>query len=132
MLTARVEEEDRIRGLKTGADDYVTKPFSPRELMARIEALLAPQPALACRRHACNSVTWNWTRRRTGCAAMASESLHLGPTEFRLLRYFMERPNRVLSRQQILDGVWGLDSGYRRTHGRCAYPPPAQGDQSPR
>ena len=108
MLTARGEEEDRIRGLKTGADDYVTKPFSPRELLARIEALLRrSRPALTGDVLAFADVELDPASHRV---RRSGEALHLGPTEFRLLRYFMERPNRVLSRQQILDGVWGMDS----------------------
>ena len=108
MLTARGEEEDRIRGLKTGADDYVTKPFSPRELMARVEALLRrSSPSLAGEALAFGDIELDPASHRV---RRCGESLHLGPTEFRLLRYFMERPNRVLSRQQILDGVWGMDS----------------------
>jgi len=108
MLTARGEEEDRIRGLKTGADDYVTKPFSTRELMARIEALLRrSQPALAGDTLEFADIELDPASHRV---RRKGEPLHLGPTEFRLLRYFMERPNRVVSRQQILDGVWGMDS----------------------
>ncbi len=108
MLTARGEEEDRIRGLKTGADDYVTKPFSPRELMARIESLLRrARPALAGDVLTVGELELDIASHRV---RRRGEALHLGPTEFRLLRYFMERTNRVVSRQQILDGVWGLDS----------------------
>jgi two-component system phosphate regulon response regulator PhoB len=108
MLTARGEEEDRIRGLKTGADDYVTKPFSPRELMARVEALLRrSRPSLAGDVLVFADLELDPASHRV---RRDGEALHLGPTEFRLLRYFMERPNRVLSRQQILDGVWGMDS----------------------
>lgn len=108
MLTARGEEEDRIRGLKTGADDYVTKPFSPRELMARVEALLrSSRPALAGDVLAFADLELDPTSHRV---RRDGEPLHLGPTEFKMLRYFMERPSRVLSRQQILDGVWGMDS----------------------
>ncbi len=108
MLTARGEEEDRIRGLKTGADDYVTKPFSPRELMARVEALLRrSQPSLTGEMLSFGDIELDPASHRV---RRQGEALHLGPTEFRLLRYFMERPNRVLSRQQILDGVWGMDS----------------------
>ena len=108
MLTARGEEEDRIRGLKTGADDYVTKPFSPRELMARVEALLRrSRPSLAGDVLTFADLELDPASHRV---RRGGETLHLGPTEFRLLRYFMERPNRVLSRQQILDGVWGMDS----------------------
>lgn len=108
MLTARGEEEDRIRGFKTGADDYVTKPFSPRELMARVEALLRrSRPALAGGVLSFADLELDPASHRV---RRGGEPLHLGPTEFKLLRYFMERPNRVLSRQQILDGVWGMDS----------------------
>ncbi|MCW1429566.1 phosphate regulon transcriptional regulator PhoB [Novosphingobium sp. JCM 18896] len=108
MLTARGEEEDRIRGFKTGADDYVTKPFSPRELMARVEALLRrSRPSLAGDVLVFGDLELDFASHRV---RRKGEALHLGPTEFKLLRYFMERPNRVLSRQQILDGVWGMDS----------------------
>jgi two-component system phosphate regulon response regulator PhoB len=108
MLTARGEEEDRIRGLKTGADDYVTKPFSPRELMARVESLLRrARPALTGDTLTVGDLELDITSHRV---RRGGEALHLGPTEFRLLRYFMERTNRVVSRQQILDGVWGQDS----------------------
>ena len=108
MLTARGEEEDLIRGLKTGADDYVTKPFSPRELMARIEALIRrARPSMAGSVLHWGDIELDATSHRV---RRSGEPLHLGPTEFRLLRYFLERPNRVVSRQQILDGVWGMDS----------------------
>ncbi|MCX7863676.1 MAG: phosphate regulon transcriptional regulator PhoB [Novosphingobium sp.] len=108
MLTARGEEEDRIRGLKTGADDSVTKPFSTRELMARIEALLRrSKPSLAGELLRVGSIELDPAAHR---ARRDGAPLHLGPTEFKLLRYFMERPSRVVSRHQILDGVWGLDS----------------------
>jgi two-component system phosphate regulon response regulator PhoB len=107
MLTARGEEEDRIRGLKTGADDYMTKPFSPRELMARVEALLRrSRPATAgdLLRFADLELDPVTHRVRRG-----GTMVHLGPTEFRLLRHFMERPSRVHSRDQLLDAVWGMD-----------------------
>lgn len=108
MLTARGEEEDRVRGLKTGADDYVTKPFSTRELMARVEALLRrSQPSLAGEMLSFGDLELDPASHRVH---RGGEAIHLGPTEFRLLRYFMERPQRVLSRQQILDGVWGMDA----------------------
>lgn len=108
MLTARGEEQDRIRGLKTGADDYVTKPFSPRELMARVEALLRrSRPSLTGSSLSFADIELDPASHRV---RRNGEPLHLGPTEFRLLRYFMERAGRVLSRQQILDGVWGMDS----------------------
>lgn len=108
MLTARGEEEDRIRGLKTGADDYVSKPFSPRELLARIEALLRrSRPSLSGQVLTFGDVELDPATHRV---RRGGEAIHLGPTEFRLLRYFLERPGRVHTRQQLLDGVWGMDS----------------------
>lgn len=108
MLTARGEEEDRIRGLKTGADDYVTKPFSPRELLARAEALLRrSRPALTGTMLVHGDIELDPAAHRV---RRGGEALHLGPTEFRLLRHFMERPGRVHSRAQLLDAVWGQDA----------------------
>ncbi|WP_417596596.1 phosphate regulon transcriptional regulator PhoB [Novosphingobium aquae] len=108
MLTARGEEEDRIRGLKTGADDYVTKPFSPRELLARAEALLRrSRPALTGSLLIHGDIELDPAAHRV---RRGGEALHLGPTEFRLLRHFMERPGRVHSRAQLLDAVWGQDA----------------------
>ncbi len=108
MLTARGEEDDRIRGLKTGADDYVTKPFSPRELMARVEALLRrTRPSLAGETLACCGLELD---AATHLVKRDGKPLHLGPTEFRLLRHFLERPRRVQSRDQLLDAVWGRDT----------------------
>ncbi len=108
MLTARGEEEDRIRGLKTGADDYVTKPFSPRELLARAEALLRrSRPALTGSLLIHGDIELDPAAHRV---RRDGEALHLGPTEFRLLRHFMERPGRVHSRAQLLDAVWGQDA----------------------
>ena len=108
MLTARGEEADRIRGFETGADDYVTKPFSPRELIARIIAVLRRvRPALAGERLAYGDVEMDVAAHkvRRGGASVA-----LGPTEFRLLRHFLEHPGRVFSRERLLDSVWGRDS----------------------
>ena len=107
MLTARGEEGDRIRGLTTGADDYVTKPFSPAELTARIKALL--------RRSSPDRLTDKITvgdielDREAHRVVRSGRELRLGPTEFRLLEFFMRSPGRVLSRNQLLDGVWGRD-----------------------
>ena len=108
MLTARGEESDRVRGLDTGADDYLIKPFSMTELTARIRAVLRRiRPGLADdrvapRRHR------HRPRRPPRAAAPASE-VHLGPTEFRLLDHLMQHPGRVFSREQLLDAVWGSD-----------------------
>lgn len=108
MLTARGEEVDRIRGLETGADDYITKPFSPRELVARVSAVLRRvRPALAEERLSYADLEMDIVRHkvRRGGANVA-----LGPTEFRLLRHFLEHPGRVFSRERLLDSVWGHDS----------------------
>jgi two-component system, OmpR family, phosphate regulon response regulator PhoB len=108
MLTARGEEEDRIRGLKTGADDYVTKPFSPRELMARVEALLRrSRPALGGGQLAFAGLELD---AATHLVKRDGKAIHLGPTEYRLLQHFLERPKRVHSRDQLLDAVWGVES----------------------
>ena len=107
MLTARGEEGDRIRGLTTGADDYVTKPFSPAELTARIKALL--------RRSSPDRLTDKITAgeieldREAHRVTRGGREVRLGPTEFKLLEFFMRAPGRVFSRTQLLDGVWGRD-----------------------
>lgn len=107
MLTARTEESDRIRGLDTGADDYMTKPFSTTELMARIRAVLRRiRPGLADDLLRCGDVEIN---RGSHTVTRGGKELHLGPTEFRLLDYLMQRPGRVFSREQLLDAVWGAD-----------------------
>jgi two-component system, OmpR family, phosphate regulon response regulator PhoB len=108
MLTARETEDDRIRGLETGADDYLTKPFSPRELSARVSAILRRvRPALAGKTLLAGDIALDVDRHR---ATRNGRVLQLGPTEFRLLRHFMEHPGRVFAREQLLDAVWGLDS----------------------
>jgi len=108
MLTARGAEDDRVRGLETGADDYVTKPFSPRELVARVGAIMRRiRPALAGEVLQVGDLTLDATAHR---ATRRGVALSLGPTEFRLLRHFMEHPGRVFSRGQLLDAVWGNDS----------------------
>ena len=107
MLTARGEEGDRIRGLDSGADDYVVKPFSPSELVARVRAVLRrTRPALSEERLVCNDIIMDLATHRVSRRA---KHIHLGPTEFRLLRLFMERPYRVFTREQLLDKVWGRD-----------------------
>ncbi|WP_421981801.1 phosphate regulon transcriptional regulator PhoB [Roseibium sp.] len=107
MLTARGEEAERIRGLSTGADDYVVKPFSVPELMARVRAIL---------RRASPEVVSTMLRsgdieldRETHRVRRNTKEIHLGPTEFRLLEFLMTSPGRVFSREQLLDGVWGHD-----------------------
>jgi two-component system phosphate regulon response regulator PhoB len=107
MLTARGEEGDRIRGLDAGADDYIAKPFSPTELLARIRAVLRRiRPALADEALSYADLHMDLVAHRV---TRNGHALHLGPTEFRLLRHFMEHPGRVFSREQLLDAVWGRD-----------------------
>lgn len=107
MLTARAEEADRIRGLETGADDYVTKPFSPRELVARVRAVLRRlRPALSGRALEYAGIAMDTAAHKV---TRSGQPIQLGPTEFRLLRHFLENPGRVFSREQLLDAVWGRD-----------------------
>ena len=108
MLTARGEETDRIRGLETGADDYVTKPFSPRELLARVGAVMRRvRPALAGDQLSYSDIEMDVAGHRVRRAGVA---VQLGPTEFRLLRHLLENPGRVFSRERLLDAVWPHDS----------------------
>lgn len=108
MLTARGEESERVRGLSVGADDYVVKPFSVPELMARVQALL--------RRAKPERVTSKLSQgaldldRDTHRVFRSGREIHLGPTEFRLLEYLMEKPGRVFSRAQLLDTIWGMSA----------------------
>ncbi len=107
MLTARGEESDRIRGLDTGADDYVVKPFAMSELAARVRAVLRRlRPGLAEDRVRCGDIVIDRVAHRV---RRAGAEVHLGPTEFRLLDHFMQNPGRVFSREQLLDAVWGSD-----------------------
>lgn len=105
MLTARAEEGDRVRGLEVGADDYVVKPFSPAELIARVRAVLRRlRPALSEERLALGDLVLDLASHRV---TRAEQKIDLGPTEFRLLRFLLEHPGRVFSRAQLLDAVWG-------------------------
>ena len=105
MLTARVHEEDKIQGLEAGADDYVTKPFSPKELVARIRAVLRRRaPHLAGEAVEIGTLSLNPATHRV---LADGQPVELGPTEFRLLFFFMTHPERVYSRAQLLDEVWG-------------------------
>ena len=107
MLTARSEEDDRILGLNSGADDYVVKPFSPKELIARVQATLRrSQPGFAEDKLVYADLTMDLDAHKVFRSEMP---IHLGPTEYRLLQVFMHRPTRVFSREQLLDRVWGRD-----------------------
>lgn len=104
MLTARVEEDDKIRGLESGADDYVTKPFSPRELVARINALLRRvQPEHETRLNI-EGLELDMGSQRISSGGSA---IDVGPTEYKLLQFFMTHPERVYTRDQLIDRVWG-------------------------
>jgi len=105
MLTARTEEDDRVQGLEAGADDYVTKPFSPRELVARINAVLRrSSPAASGEPVTCEGLALDPVSHRVTANGTPVE---IGPTEFRLLLFFMTHPERVYTRGQLLDMVWG-------------------------
>ncbi len=107
MVTARADEADRVRGLDTGADDYIVKPFMMSELCARIRAVLRRiRPGLVEDRVRRGDIVIDRTEHRV---RRAGKDVHLGPTEFRLLDYLMQHPGRVFSREQLLDAVWGSD-----------------------
>jgi two-component system phosphate regulon response regulator PhoB len=107
MLTARGEEAERVRGLATGADDYIVKPFSVPELLARIRALLRrARPERVAEVLSAGDIELDREKKRV---SRSGREISLGPTEFRLLEYLMQSPGRVFSREQLLDGVWGRD-----------------------
>lgn len=107
MLSARSEEADKVRALDSGADDYVTKPFSLKELIARVRAVIRrSKPDSADNRLSFADLSMDLTAHRV---TRDGRPIHLGPTEFRLLRFLLERPRRVFSREQLLDAVWGHD-----------------------
>jgi two-component system phosphate regulon response regulator PhoB len=107
MLTARGEESERVRGLATGADDYVVKPFSVPELLARVRALLRrSKPERMADTLTLGEIELDRVKKRV---SRGGRDINLGPTEYRLLEYLMERPGRVFTREQLLDGVWGSD-----------------------
>jgi len=107
MLTARGEASDRVRGLDCGADDYIVKPFSPIELVARVHAVLRRlRPALAAESIEFGDIVMDLSQFRV---RRGGEEVHLAPTEFRLLRHLVEHPGRVFSREQLLDAVWGQE-----------------------
>ncbi len=128
MITARGEEEERIRGLATGADDYVVKPFSIPELLARINALLRrSNPQLVTNVLKAGDLELDRTSHRV---RRNGREVHLGPTEYRLLEYLMRYPGRVYSREQLLDGVWGNDVYVDERTVDVHVGRPAQGHQS--
>lgn len=106
MLTARGEEDDRVQGLEAGADDYVVKPFSPRELLARVQAVLRRTGAInkATEQLQHGDIQIDTAGHRV---TIKGEEVHLGPTEYKILHFFMSNVDRVFSRNQLLDSVWG-------------------------
>jgi len=107
MVTARTEDQDAVRGLNTGADDYITKPFNMDALLARMRALLRRAGAVPVRgQHVFHDITMDLTAHRVH---RNGRPIHLGPTEFRLLEFLMQHPRRVFSREELLNSVWGPD-----------------------
>ena len=107
MVTARTEDQDAVRGLNTGADDYITKPFHMESLLARMRALLRRSNTLPTKsRLTFHDLTMDLVAHRV---QRNGRPIHLGPTEFRLLEYFMQHPSRVFAREELLDAVWGPD-----------------------
>lgn len=107
MITARGEEAERVRGLDNGADDYITKPFSPAEVLARVKAVLRRvNPSTQAEILSIADLKMDTTTHKV---TRGGTEVHLGPTEFKILRYFLQNPSKVFSREQLLDGVWGRD-----------------------
>ena len=107
VVTARTEDQDAVRGLNTGADDYITKPFNMEALLARMRALLRRAGAVPVRgQHVFHDITMDLTAHRVH---RNGRPIHLGPTEFRLLEFLMQHPRRVFSREELLNSVWGPD-----------------------
>ena len=106
MLTARADEYDKVSGLESGADDYITKPFSPRELIARIQTVLRRVKTIDSSTLDAGSISLDAAGHRVTSAGV---EVHLGPTEYRLLQFLMTHPDRVYSRSQLLDRVWGTN-----------------------
>ncbi len=107
IVTARAEDQDAVRGLNTGADDYITKPFNIEALLARVRALLRRASAMPAKgKLAFHDITMDLAAHRVW---RGERALHLGPTEFRLLEFLMQHPRRVFSREELLDAVWGKD-----------------------
>jgi len=107
MVTARAEDQDAVRGLNTGADDYITKPFSVEALLARVRALLRRANTIVAKGTlAFHDITMDLTSHRV---TRNSRKLHLGPTEYRLMEFFLQHPRRVFTREELLDAVWGKD-----------------------
>ena len=107
MVTARTEDQDAVRGLNTGADDYITKPFNMEALLARMRALLRRSNAVPAKgMMVFHDISLDLSAHRV---SRNGRPVHLGPTEFRLLEFFMQHPRRVFSREEVLDAVWGPD-----------------------
>jgi len=107
MVTARTEDQDAVRGLNTGADDYITKPFNMESLLARMRALLRRTNAVPAKGQlSFHDISLDLSAHRV---SRNGRPVHLGPTEFRLLEFFMQHPRRVFSREEVLDAVWGQD-----------------------
>ena len=119
MLSARGEEGDRTLGLDVGADDYITKPFSPKEVIARIRAVLRRSRPMLMNDVIAFADLKLYPRKKI--VERNGQAVHLGPKEFDILALLMERPGQVFSRTQLLDHVWGAWNIYRRSNHRCPF-----------